>query len=254
MVQTADVNYMEGVIERTVRESLPGGALDGIAEVVGVITDDLLKDMISSDFPPAPTAGKPWIHSMELMGPDGVRIVDLTFNIASEFRSLPLNDVKGRVELKREFERKIKELMIQLKADVLVSDHYMARIEWLIGIEGGLYGRVLNIHPAITLANHPFCFRGMTPTADAIRAAQSSEVFTGATLHVVNATIDDGPQIAYAAITPVHAGDEAQWLRYRNYQQAKLPVFVAGLLHYINSLYPALAGETIEPRQETVAV
>lgn len=48
--------------------------------------------------------------------------------------------------------------------DVIVSDHYMARLDYLWG-EFGLYGRVLNIHPAVTIAGHPNCFRGKTLTA-----------------------------------------------------------------------------------------
>lgn len=233
--------YMEGVIERTVRKTFSGQILEHHARVVGVITDDREHDMRESDYPVRPHEGRPWIFPHDLMTPDGERLIDRTVHIPSDFRGLPIGAVDERQTSKLAFEQAVYEQMRSRGADILVSDHYMARIEFLIGPTLGLFGKVLNIHPAVTLKDHPFCFRGPTPTKDAILRAQTGvNVKTGATLHVVNPTIDDGPPLAYIGATPVYRDDEPQWLRWRNYQHAKLPLFIAGLMHYLTSIYPYL--------------
>ncbi|MBI4407788.1 MAG: hypothetical protein HY565_04820 [Candidatus Kerfeldbacteria bacterium] len=218
----AGQRYMEGVIERTRREIQPGGKLFGYYQLVGVIVDDLPLNL--KDYPVLPTSERPWLWPQELDIP--------TWNIPSHFRHQPKMAVAERMQLKLEFEQAVYDLFRSLEADVIVSDHYMARIEHLID-RHGLAGRVLNIHPAVTVRGHEFCFRGPTPTADAIaRAQHDPATVTGATLHLVNDIIDDGPAVAYGVGTPVYPNDEPQWLRWRNYQTAKLPVFVAGMLHY----------------------
>jgi folate-dependent phosphoribosylglycinamide formyltransferase PurN len=228
--------YMEGIVQHVVRQTLPGGALYRMVQVAGVITDDLPRDL--RGYPAVPTLGQPWIHPLDLHGPDRELIADLTVNIPSSFRALPLSDVSGRRAAKLDFERQVHALAKRLRADVLVSDHYMARIEYL---HQWFPGRVLNIHPGITLPGHTYRFPGKTPTADAIaRAGRELGVRTGATLHLVDSEIDHGPAIAFSEATPVHAADEPQHLRFRNYQTAKLPVFVAGLVHYLTAIYPYL--------------
>lgn len=237
------VRYMEGAIERTVRESREGGALDGILRVVAVITDDREKDMRGSEYPLRPQAGRPWLHDQDLRNNDDSLVADpdTTHWIVSDFRSLPLSDTDGRAERKMDFERQVWQLMQQRQADVLVSDHYMARIAYLVNGTFRQFGRILNIHPAVTIPDHPFRFCGKTPTKDAIDRARSGvETRTGATLHVVDEIIDHGPPLAYIAETPVDGTDEPQHLRYRNYQLGKLPLFIAGMRHYIENVYPHL--------------
>lgn len=231
MVETGHgQRYMEGIIESTVRETFPGRALHGLYEVAGIITDDLPKDL--RDYPPLPNEHGRWLWPLQLSLPNGCPLIECTVNIPSEFRRLPLKAQEERRAAKLAFEQAVFALFRKWEADVIVSDHYMARIEHLI-TTFGLYGRVLNIHPAVTVAGHTFCFRGPTPTADAIAQAQRGiNTQTGATLHLLNLVIDDGPPIAYAVGTPVYATDEPQWLRWRNYQSAKLPLFIAGMRHY----------------------
>ena len=222
-------------------QTLSGGSLAGLIQVVGVVTDDLPKDL--AGYPTVPVSGKPWIHSLGLCGPDGVPVTGLTVNIPSTFRSMPLSDKQGRAAAKEGFEQNVLEFMTGLRADVLLSDHYMARIDHLHRL---LPGRVLNIHPGITLLNHPYAFPGKTPTADAIaRAAKEEEVRTGATIHFVDSKIDHGPAIAFSQATPVYGDDQPQWLRYRNYQMAKLPVLGKGLALYARNLYPGLSKPAI---------
>ncbi len=223
------LEYMSGLVEAAARETRCDGRLHGALEIAGVVWDDLPKDG---------TFVLPW--------PEGV----VTVHIPSEFRVLPRLARAKRWAAKRDFEAAVLAMMRELGADVIVSDHYMARIEFLFPSEmvvGGLgveFGRVLNIHPAVTLSGHSFCFRGPTPTADAIVCARQNgrAVFTGATFHVVNPVIDDGPVLAYASPTPVYPDDEAQILRLRNYRTAKIPVFVEGMRHYANAVHPRLGG------------
>jgi folate-dependent phosphoribosylglycinamide formyltransferase PurN len=239
VVETPDgPSYMKGVIETTVVESRPGGRLHGLIEVVGVITDDIAEE--TGDYPVVPTDDCNWIHPLDLVGHDGVRIADLTINLPSFFRKLPLTDKKGRIQAKKQFERALLLYMQAIRADVLISDHYMARIKHLVsGL--GLFGKVLNIHPAITLRDHPYWFPGKTPTADAIAAAgrNGGKTFTGATLHFMDKIIDHGPPIAYQCATPVYASDQPQQLRARNYP-VKCEVFVKGMIHYAKNFYPYL--------------
>lgn len=230
--------YMKGVVEHATLQCHPGGALHGICEVAGVVTDDTLKGLAGSGYPLVPTPGEPWIHPLDLEDHRGVRIADITFHHPSLFRTLPREAIAERREAKKEYEAGIVALMRELGAHVLVSDHYMARIEFLVNGEFDLYGRVLNIHPAVTLHNHPYCFRGKSPTMDAIERAKSGQdTRTGATFHLVNEKIDDGPIILWAAPTPVFPNDTPQELRWRNYRKAKLPVFTRGMKIYVYDVF-----------------
>jgi folate-dependent phosphoribosylglycinamide formyltransferase PurN len=141
--------------------------------------------------------------------------------------------------VKLEFEEAVLAVAQGVRADVVVSDHYMARIE---NLHRWMPGRVLNIHPAVTLPGHPCRFVGKSPTADALAHARANggQALTGATLHWVDDEIDHGPPVAFSADTPVFAVDEPMWLRYRNYQHGKLPVLVQGLHHYATRLFPYL--------------
>jgi len=245
--------YMEGVIERFVTETRTQGALFGYAELAFVVTDDMPKDLQGSPYPTSPESGVPWIHPLTLKVGSGLLVADVTVNIPSVFRALPREATAERAAEKLRFERAVLDAMRMVKADVLISDHYMARVEHLVG-SLGLFGKVLNIHPAITLHGHEFAFPGKTPTRDAIARARSGQtVFTGATLHVMDGEIDHGPPVAYMAGTPVYADDEPEYLRYRNYQASKLPLFIGGLRHYIGRIYPHLGSidlSSLEARKE----
>lgn len=253
----AGLRYMEGTVERTVRETHPmRGALDGVIRVVGVISDDTECDMRDRDrgrdsnYGVLPSEDWDWIHLPGLSNPDGQLISDITFNIPSTFRLFPKDASTDRARAKFEFEQAVLQKMRELGGDVLISDHYMARLDYLTR-NPNLCGRLLNIHPAVTVLDSPFCFRGKYPTADAIKRAKTGvHTQTGATLHFMNEVIDAGPPIAYTDTTPVFANDDdPQWLRYRNYQGAKLPLFVAGMAHYAQNIYPYLGNLDINRLQ-----
>jgi folate-dependent phosphoribosylglycinamide formyltransferase PurN len=230
--------YMLGVIEHAVRQCHPLGSLHGLMDVAGVITDDLgtEKRLLESYYPVKPTKGMHWIHPLDLQDHYGDRIVDRTFWLPSDFRRLPLMDVEGRSRRKLEYESDVLDIAEGLGANVIVSDHYMCKI---VHLHKWLPRAVLNIHPAITWLGHSFCFRGKSPTDDALKMAHTGRLtMTGATLHYVDDQIDDGPIIAVNTQTPVRSDDAKQTLRYRNYRIAKLPTFVAGMRNYIEHHYP----------------
>lgn len=227
--------YMEGIIEYATRECAPRGQLDHLLEIVGIVTDDLPKNLEDSDYPLVPTAGKQWIHPLDLLDRHGRSVCGLTVYIPSEFRRI--SEAEGKREAKRDFEKRVFEHMREIGADIIISDHHMTKIQFLIG-EFGLAGKILNIHPAITDKRHECCFRGCSPTVDAIaRARSGKQTVTGATLHIMNEEFDAGEIILCEWPTPVHPDDSPVELRWRNYQLAKLPVFTQGMKSYIEKVF-----------------
>lgn len=227
--------YMEGSTEALVRATSPRGRLHGLIELAGVITDDMPRNLGNSDYPVLPTEGRAWIHPYDMATPEGVLVRDMTKNIESNFRG-PKGEhsVAERVLRKRIFEGNVLDQMRQAGGDFILSDHYMAQIDHLYD---WLPGRVLNIHPAVTMKEHPFRFVGRTPTADAIAYAVAHEyAWTGATLHHVGPVIDEGPILAFSTATRVYPDDQPQWLRHRNYV-TKNSVLIEGLAHYVENVY-----------------
>ncbi len=220
--------YMRGAVEELAHQCSPGGALYGLFHLAAVVTDDREKDLRGSGCSAFPRLDQRWIHPLDLMCV-GRRVVDMTYNVESEFRFLPRDDTLGRARKKLAFEDTVMGIVSHVDAGVILSDHYMARIEHLHKL---MPGKVLNIHPAVTCLESPFCFRGKTPTADAIRYAvehPEMEVRTGATLHHVVDEIDAGPIIHWDGPTRVFSTDVPPLLRLRNYREAKLPVLIEGL-------------------------
>lgn len=236
--------YVEGAVERFVRATHLGGSLAGLARLGGVITDDRPRDMRGSTYSILPGSRPDWIHPLDLRTPEGQLVSELTYNIPSTFRSLGKEgrEAQSRIEGSTfEFETNVWQIMRELGADVLISDHYGRKIRFLYEAPS-LFGGILNIHPGITSPHSRYHLPGSTPTADAIAKAKELGLFkTGATLHFVNSELDKGQIIAYSMGTPVYPTDEKMDLRYRNYNLAKLPVLEAGLVHYIQNIYPNLA-------------
>lgn len=224
-------HYIKGIIEETLEETQKGGCLQGLVEVKGVIVDDTELDL-KGNFPLLPENDK-WIFPIDLLSKDCI------WNIPSSFRQLPKNDIEGRKKAKYYFEKLVHQKAQEIGADIIISDSYMAIVEFLIS-DFGMYGKVLNIHPGPTLMSQPFCFRGNNPIGDAILFAKNNggPVYTGATLHFVNSKVDDGRCIAYICNTPVHGEDDEIMLMIENYQKAKLPIFIDGLRHYILKVFP----------------
>jgi folate-dependent phosphoribosylglycinamide formyltransferase PurN len=250
--------YMQGLLEAVIRDINEGRKETAQAiRIVGVINDDCSMDEARGrleDFPVAPTAGRPWIHPLNLRDHRNELVTANTQNIPSDFRWLPGRAVDERAEKKLVFENQVERVAREMGADILVSDHLMLRIQNLLDQTRGWIGRIVNIHPAMTRADHPFALRGPTPTQDALDRANGFRVInaktgeterverygrTGATFHIVNPVIDAGMVLADGELTPVYPTDSPQELRYRNYP-TKIDVFNNGMDHYAKNIYPNL--------------
>jgi len=225
-------HYVKGCIEKTLEETQKGGSLEGLIDIAGIIVDDTEMEL-NGKFPLLPKNNKDWIYPKNLLP------VNCVWNIPSLFRKLPKDDIKGRERAKYDFELSIFEKALSVEADVIILDGYMARLEHL---QSMMKGKVINIHPAPTIIDMPYCFRGKDEVNDAIRFAEKNGGTgkTGATLHFVNSELDDGKPIAYICDTFVSQNDTEIELLCRNYTQAKLPIFIAGLRHFVLKIFPYL--------------
>jgi folate-dependent phosphoribosylglycinamide formyltransferase PurN len=232
-----------GTIEATLR-ALQETDLGNFIEVVGIITDDMPSDLKSSSFSPAPTGGSNWIFPRSLRNARGDLAVDLTRNIPSLFRALPQKSLSDRRLAKLEFEAKVFDFFDECRADVIVSDHFLCKVEYLIDPHHfGLYGRVLNTHPGITRPDSPYCCRGWLTYELAISNAKASAPhlgLTGASFHVISADIDGGPVLCDGALTQVYPSDTIRSLINRIYPTSKNPVFLSGIKHYSSNFWPLI--------------
>lgn len=237
-----------GTIEATLR-ALQETDLGNFIEVVGIITDDMPSDLKNSSFSPAPTGGSNWIFPRSLRNAGGELAVDLTRNVPSLFRALPQESPADRRQAKLEFEGNVFNFFKECRADVIVSDHFLCKVEYLIHPHHfGLYGRVLNTHPGITRPDSPYCCRGRLTYELAISKAKASAShfwLTGASFHVLSADIDDGPVLCDGALTRVYSSDTTRSLINRIYPTSKNRVFLSGIKHYSSNFWPLIE---ISPR------
>jgi len=245
-----DEFYMTGLLEGILRDSRYD--ISQVFDVAGVITDDTERDEIKGnlgEYSRRPMNSARWIHPLDMRNYRGELLANFTENIPSNFRSLPIQMTDERIRGKEDFENQVLSFAQNNGADIIISDHLMMRAELLIR---AFRNRLLNIHPAITNRDNPLNLRGKSPTQDALdrsngfrRNHVTGEISTiepyrktGATLHFMNEEIDDGPPICDAELTVVHPHDVPQMLRYRNYQNSKIPVFARGIEHYYSNIYP----------------
>lgn len=229
--------YIEGVPEALYKAIQEQGLP---IEIAGIITDDVPTDDLNG-YAATPNFSDDWIFPKDLGSANGVPLSQLVQNIGFEFRKIN-HDPNAKARAKAEFETQVWEAMQAMGADVMLSDHLMLRAHNLLDETRFGVGKALNIHPAITAEGHPLALRGKTPTQEAIDKATNNDLFrTGGTFHVMNRTIDDGPQLACAAPTNVYGSDTPMQLRARNYPTAKIPVVIAGLQYYFETIYPNLA-------------
>ena len=246
-------SFLKGTIQAVVEESV-SGSLRGVVEVVGIITDDLPKDLKGSGYVASPDQDGEWIFPRDLRGPDGELVASLTRNIPSAFRELPMKDTAGRRELKFQFEQRVYEVFQSTGADVLLSDHFLARLEYLIDSRRfGLSGRVLNTHPGITRSEHPYPTCGKNPYVQMKLNALgfvlkvpgeyrrvAPHPVAGASFHFITEGIDTGPVICDAELTPISFDDRESVIVHNLYHTSKNPVCINGLRHYANTMYPWL--------------
>ncbi len=247
------VPRIKGTLEHAIIQSTRG-RLAHCLDIVVVIHDDTERDMHKLDnvFPLTPEREKPWVHPLNLRNRQGDLVTTITRHIPSNYRLLPLTDTEGRATEKQRFEERIRLTMEMHGAEILISDHFLCRIEHLINPHRyDLWNKVLNTHPGISDTRHRFRNPGVTPYIDAIKRARGENGvrhnLTGASFHLIRTGIDDGPVLMDAECTPVYPGDDWPALCRRNYPNSKNPVFVEGVLHYLHYVYPHL--EKIDPEE-----
>ncbi len=242
--------YLKGTIEHILR-STTSGRLNGFCEVVGIISDDLPIDLQQSPFGELPSAGQ-WIFPKNLRASEHQNARDLCYNLPSDFRKLPMQDSLARQERKLDFETRVANLLLELNADVLVTDHYMAKLDYLVDPKSPLSTIVMNTHPGIIREDYAFACRGKDPYNDIIKLVQgldnetssasfnlskSPKLYTGATFHFSDRGIDSGPILCEVACTPVFPDDSEDQLCRRNYHLSKNIACELGLLHFSSNIY-----------------
>ncbi len=108
-------------------------------------------------------------------------------------------------------------------------------------------GRILNVHPSLLPS-----FPGLHGARDALAAGVA---VTGVTVHLVDATLDDGPIVAQEAV-PVLPGDTEETLlaRIHPVEHRLLPAAVAGLLSGALTVTPGARRATFDPRAADAAM
>jgi folate-dependent phosphoribosylglycinamide formyltransferase PurN len=246
-----------GTIETVLKESLRGGELDGYVEVAGIVSDDMPRDFKfpgsrqRSNYVADPREKGHWIFDRELALPDGSKAVEVCKNIPSDFRACPLRDFKERARRKFYFESSVNDFFDETNADVILSDHYMAMIEYLFDKQHfNLGGRVLNTHPGITHRDNPYRTLGNNPYVAMRDHAQGRAKVNGeyveirphkiggASFHFLTSSIDGGAVLCDAETTPVYPGEGDTTLAARLYEISKRDVVLAGLKYYASSVFP----------------
>lgn len=246
-------SYIKGTIE-TALDAVKDDRLGQFAEVVAVITDDLEKDLQWSDYVADPKLSGRWITPRDARNQTGDRISSITVNIPSDFRALPLSEREARLERKLQFEAAVYRVLVESGADILLSDHFLARIDYLISSSHfGLLGKVLNTHPGITRADHPYATVGRYPYdlmrlhAQGLKQLPDNTVvavdpcnMAGASFHLVTAGIDRGPVLCDGELTQVSPDDSDIDVARKLYKTSKYHVFIEGLRHYASNIYPLI--------------
>ena len=248
--------YVKGTLERAIDE-LREGELRRYIELVAIITDDTEKDLKKSGYPLQPTKGMPWVHPLNLPIDGRTYALELYWHVPSRYRLLKRAEKEKRATGKQTFEAKIRSIMEFTDAEVLVSDHFLCQIEHLIRKDSyNLFGKVLNTHPGITQAHHPFEARGKEPYQKAIQQAKANEVdpisgqrkpeseqhfLAGSSFHVINDEFDAGAVLCDTEMTVIHPNDHILSLAARNYLYSKPMAFRRGLMHYASHVWPRLS-------------
>lgn len=244
-------SYVKGTIE-TALEAVKDDRLGDFAEIVAIITDDVSADLKRCDYVADPRHNGEWIFPREMRNKNGELATSITVNVPSTFRSLPLKDVEGRKAQKFEFESKIFKILREAGADILLSDHFLARIDYLIRPDHfRMLGRVLNTHPGIIRPDHPYTCLGKLPYDQMRLHAQGLRLMgdkslahvppcdiAGATFHLITAGIDRGPVLCDAELTRISPTDSDVTVARKLYQTSKYHAFIEGVRHYASNIFP----------------
>ena len=248
--------YFKGSLE-SLTEAAANGPLSKLIKVVSVVIDDVpghdgVEGLGYSILPERRRSDSLWIAPADLPVGDNKTLIDVTENIPSDFRKLPLKETLKRIVFKQKFEDKILNKARSVEADLILSDHCLLRFESLHK-DPYFLGSVLNIHPGITWEGDPNKVRGLTITADVKeRAGTSGYLKCGASLHFINDAIDGGGVICDAERTTINPEDSLDTIRFTNYAASKIPVLIKGLEHYCLNRDTLLLRSPLEMASKTL--
>ena len=242
--------YMKSPLEYLV-ESLNQTSLGDEYSLEGIIFDDdenLATDCEKiQDYGFSPQQDKNWFYPLDLKV-QGKLLAEITYSVPSSYRRFPM-DAPQRISGKSDFEMRLQDKLIELKADVVLLDGLLIILDELIR-PGSLFCRkVVNIHPGISRLESPYERRGAYGTLDSLYGARGKKVInwntmettpvdtllkTGASFHYVDNGIDSGEVIVDVLKTDIEPEDTILELRWNNFNLSLFPAIEQGLLFLAN--------------------
>jgi hypothetical protein len=100
---------------------------------------------------------------------------DITYSVPSSYRQFAM-DAPERITGKSDFEKRLLNKLIELKADVVLLDGLLIILDELIRPGSQFCRKVVNIHPGITKIYSPYERRGAYGTLNSLYGARGEKV------------------------------------------------------------------------------
>lgn len=138
-----------------------------------------------------------------------------------------------------EYDRALKELLMEVKADVIVLAGFLT----ILGpqVIEAFENRIINIHPSLIPA---FCGEGFYGLRVHEQALKRGVKLTGATAHFVNGVCDGGPIILQKAVA-VKDGDTPEILQRRVMTEAEWEILPKAVSLYCEDKIKVIDGKTV---------
>ncbi len=237
--------YMMSVLE-SLAGALNDTPLGEVYNLVGVVYDDDAQNprdqQLVADYGFAYTPGRQWLYPADLRV-QGRLVNDLLLSVPSTYRRLPRGSAEHRAG-KQDFERRLHDTLVELKADIVVLDGLLVILDELVRPGAPFARRIMNIHPGITRIESPYERRGAYATWNALYGARGQTVvdwatkatvsseplcLTGASFHYVDNGIDSGEVFHDVLKTEIAADDTILELRWNNFNNSLFPALHEGL-------------------------
>jgi folate-dependent phosphoribosylglycinamide formyltransferase PurN len=168
---------------------------------------------------------------------------DLLLSVPSTYRRLPRGSAE-HIAGKQDFERRLHDTLVELKADIVVLDGLLVILDELVRPGAPFARRIMNIHPGITRIESPYERRGAYATWSALYGARGQTVvdwatkattpseplyLTGASFHYVDNGIDSGEVFHDVLKTEISPEDTILELRWNNFNNSLFPALHEGL-------------------------
>ncbi|WP_053135364.1 N(5)-hydroxyornithine transformylase PvdF [Pseudomonas sp. MIACH] len=237
--------YMKSVLEFLVG-SLNDTPLGEAYNLVGVVYDDDEQNprdqQLVADYGFAYKPGRQWLYPADLQV-QGRLVNYLLLSVPSTYRRLPRGSAE-HIAGKQDFERRLHDTLVELKADIVVLDGLLVILDELVRPGAPFARRIMNIHPGITRIESPYERRGAYATWNALYGARGQAVvdwatkqtqpceplyLTGASFHYVDNGIDSGEVFHDVLKTEISPDDTILELRWNNFNNSLFPALHEGL-------------------------